>query len=93
MVSVVMGSVGVVWDVVAGFDWVGGGAWWGGEGCGGGLGWGLGEGSCWTGHCCGVVGRGGRGRVRMFIYRLEGLAPTFHNMQALSPNARSYGLR
>ena len=53
MVSVVVRSVGVVWDEVAGFDWVSRGAGWGGEGCGAGLGWGLREGSCWTGHCCG----------------------------------------
>ena len=62
VVSVVVGSVGVVWDVVAGLYWVRGGAGWGGEGCGWRLGWVLGEGSCWTGHCCGVVvGRVGWG--------------------------------
>ena len=67
MVSVVVGSVGVVWDVMAGFYWVCRGAWWGGEGCGVGLGWGLGEGSCWTGHCCGRERSGGGGLEYLYV--------------------------
>ena len=61
MVSVVVGSVGVVWNVVAGFYWVCRGAWWGGEGRGAGLGWRLRERSCRTGHCCGKEKRVGGG--------------------------------
>ena len=88
MVSVVVGSVGVVWDVVAGFHGVGRGAWEGGEGGSVGLGWGLRDGGCRTGHCCGREKWVG-GRFRIFTYRLEGLAPTFHNMQVDFLDARS----
>ncbi len=82
MVSVVVGSVRVVWDVVAGFSWVCRGACQRGVGCGAGLGRGLGEGSCWTGHCCGRE-RWWSGGKEYLHTDLEGLAPTFRNMQVL----------